>query len=357
MKHAPPVLYPLLYPLSLIMRTAVGVRQGLYATGILQQQYLPRPVISIGNLSLGGEGKTPLVIHVIRQLRQVGVTPALLSRGYGRIHPKRTRVLAPGNEVPSPWKVLGDEPALIVRSAPYIWAGISELRYEAGCQILERDPKVVFVLDDGFQHRRLHRDLDIVVIDCMGSLQSNRLIPLGTLREPVGSLRRAHAVVLNIGPDGSRRASSIESLVRKVHPGAQVFHCRQEIDATVRFQDWQQSDSAPGTGIRVASAFLVAAIGNPRRFKRDVEASGIQIKGERFFRDHLQLSVREWHSCAEEAQARGAEAILTTAKDAIKLTYPPNYPVFVAYQGIRIFEDQAFRVLIEKALENQLEGH
>jgi tetraacyldisaccharide 4'-kinase len=356
MKETRAVLYPLLYPLSLIMRTAVGLRQGLYATGILQQYYLPRPVISIGNLSLGGEGKTPLVIYVAGLLREMGVTAALLSRGYGRIHPKRTRILAPGNEVPSPWKVLGDEPALIRRASPEIWAGISQLRYEAGCEILERNPKVVFILDDGFQHRSLHRDLDIVVIDCSRPLQNNRLIPLGTLREPIGSLKRAHAVVLNIGPEGPS-GDPVERLVRKVHPASHIFHCRQEIAATIRLQEWQGNDRKPRSDSTISSAFLVAAIGNPERFRRDVEACGIRVKGSRFFRDHLQLSVREWHSCADEARACAAEAILTTEKDVIKLSYPPNYPVFVALQWSRMFEDQEFRSLIKKAVDATIESH
>ena len=356
MKESRAVFYPLLYPLSLIMRTAVGLRQGLYATGILQQYYLPRPVISIGNLSLGGEGKTPLVIYVARLLREMGVTAALLSRGYGRIHPKRTRILAPGNEVPSPWKVLGDEPALIRRASPEIWAGISQLRYEAGCEILVRNPKVVFILDDGFQHRSLHRDLDIVVIDCSRPLQNNRLIPLGTLREPIGSLRRAHAVVLNVGPK-SHSGESLERLVQKVHGGAHIFHCRQEIEATIRLQDWQGNDRRPRSDSHITSGFLVAAIGNPKRFRRDVEACGIQVKGCRFFRDHLQLPAREWHSCADEARACNAEAILTTEKDAIKIAYPPNYPVYVALQRVRMFEDQDFRNLIGKAIGTTIESH
>ena len=356
MKEARTVLYPLLYPLSLIMRTAVGVRQGLYATGILQQYYLPRPVISIGNLSLGGEGKTPLVIFLSGLLREMGVPAALLSRGYGRIHPKRTRILAPGNEVPSPWKVLGDEPALIRRAAPEIWAGISLLRYEAGCAILERNPKVVFILDDGFQHRSLHRDLDIVIIDCTRPPQNNRLIPLGTLREPLGSLKRAHAVVLNIGPKG-HSGDQLERLVRKVQPAAHVFHCLQEIEATIRLQEWLGNDRNPRSDSVISSAFLVTAIGNPGRFRRDVEAYGIKVKGSRLFRDHLQLSAREWHSCAEEARASAAEAILTTEKDVIKLTYPPNYPVHIALQRIRMLEDQEFRTLIKKAVDATIESH
>ena len=356
MKKAPAALYPILYPLSLVMRTVVGVRQGLYSTGILQQYCLPRPVISIGNLTVGGEGKTPLVILVASMLREQGSTVALLSRGYGRIHPKRTRILAPGNEVPSAWRVLGDEPALIRRAVPEIWTGISELRYEAACGILERAPGAVFVLDDGFQHRNLHRDLDIVVIDCSRPFQSNRLIPLGTLREPIGSLRRAHAVVLNIGP-GSSNAGAIERLVRKVRPAVRIFHCRQEFDTVVRLQDWQRGGRKPHEAPPGKSAFVVAAIGNPDRFRNDAESFGIEVKGSRFFRDHLQLSAREWHSCAEEARACGAESILTTEKDVIKLVHPPNYPVHVALQRTRISEDQEFRSLMIKAIGTPIEHH
>ena len=356
MNKARAALYPLLYPLSLILRTAVGVRHVLYAAGILRQSHLPRPVISIGNLTMGGEGKTPMVIHVARLLRQQGATVALLSRGYGRIHPKRTRILAPGNEVPSPWKVLGDEPALIRRAAPDMWAGISELRYEAGRGILERNPNVVFVLDDGFQHRKLHRDLDLVIMDCSRSFQHNRLIPLGTLREPIGSLRRAHAIILNIGPKRAS-AEAIDRLVHKVHPGAQVFHCRQEIADAITLQDWHRNDGKVHTESVLRAAFLVAAIGNPKRFLHDAEAFGVEVKGGRFFRDHVQISARDWHSCAEEARARGAEAILTTEKDVIKLDHPPNFPVRVALQRVRIIEEQDFTGLLKKTLGTPIQKH
>ncbi len=347
---------PLRYSLGLMMQAVVGARNGLYEAGFFRQHRLPRPVISIGNLSLGGEGKTPLVIYIAAVLHEYGVIGALLSRGYGRLHSERRHILAPGNEVPSPWKNIGDEPAVIRCYAPELWVGISRDRYVTGCEIAERARKVVFILDDGFQHRSVYRDLDVVIIDCSKNLPQNRVFPLGTLREPVTSLSRAHAVVLNTGPDG-HLDDPVERLVRKVNAAVPIFHCRQEIDATIPLQDWQASGQRRHSVRHLSSAFLVAAIGNPARFCRDVKASGIRISGSRFYRDHRRISAREWFNISKAARESGAEAILTTEKDAIKLAHPLDFPIAVARQATRMLEAQDFQRLILNTIGAFIEAH
>ncbi len=347
---------PLLYPLGLLTQTIVAGRNSLYNSGFFQQYRLPSPVVSIGNLGLGGEGKTPLVIYIAALLRDFGVTAALLSRGYGRLHPERTHVVAPGNQVPAPWKNIGDEPALIRRYAPEMWIGISRNRYLAGCSILERSARAVFILDDGFQHRSIHRDLDIVVIDCSQRLPQNRVFPLGTLREPAKSLKRASALVLNTGPD--RRAGDVtEEFLDRLGVHVRLFHCRQEIDAVIPLQRWQSQDAACPPDREIASAYLVAAVGNPERFRRDVAAAGIRIGGWRFFRDHREISTRDWFACADEARAVSADAILTTEKDAVKLVHVPDFPVFVARQATRVIESQDFKNLLLNSIGASIEAH
>src|SRR5262249_53976455 len=157
-------------------------RNELYAGGWLRERRLPRPVISVGNLTLGGTGKTPLAIYLAELLRKLDAAPALLSRGYGRRSRDRIQVFGPGDEVSNlVWRA-GDEPALVRRRVPAVWLGISKDRRAAGERVLEKKPDVVFILDDGFQHRKLHRDLDIVVVDRAQPLTTNRVFPRGTLR-------------------------------------------------------------------------------------------------------------------------------------------------------------------------------
>jgi len=349
-------LTPLLFPLGMIVKAVVAARNGFYSSGLFQQYRLPGPVISVGNLGLGGEGKTPLVIYLAAMLRDFGVEAALLSRGYGRLHPERTHIVAPGNQLPSPWKNIGDEPAVIWRYAPELWIGISKNRFLAGCEILERKPKAVCILDDGFQHRSIYRDLDLVIIDCSQNLPNNRIFPIGTLREPAASLRRAQALVLNIGTD-RRSTDCTEAFVRRINASAPLFHCRQEIDAMIPLRQWQSQDQPRHSSATIASGFLVAAVGNPERFRRDAAATGIRITGCRFYRDHRQVPTRDWFACADAARRTSADAILTTEKDAIKLIHAPEFPVFVARQATRVIEYQDFKTLILNSIGASLEAH
>ncbi len=348
-------LTPLLLPLGLLMKGIVAARNGLYSSGLFRQRRLPGPVISVGNLGLGGEGKTPFVIFLASLLRDHGVDAALLSRGYGRLHPERTHIVAPGNQVPSPWKNIGDEPAVIRRYAPELWVGISKNRYSAGTAILERKPRTVCILDDGFQHRSIHRDLDLVIIDCSQNLPRNRIFPAGTLREPPTSLKRAQAIVLNVGTE-KHDAVVIERLVRGINGSAPLFHCRQKIETLTPWKSWQSLSQTQGTYPEISSAFLVAAVGNPERFARDA-AECIRITGRKFFRDHRQISTREWFECADAARDTSADAILTTEKDAIKLVHAPDFPIYVARQITRVEECQALKSLILNAIGATLEAH
>lgn len=347
---------PLLYPLSLLVAGAARVRGALYEAGLFKQHRLPCPVISVGNLTWGGEGKTPLVLHIASLIRHFGMTGALLSRGYGRIHPDRVNILAPGEGGSSSWENIGDEPAIIRRHRPDLWIGLSRDRYRAACSILERTSSVAFLLDDGFQHRKLHRDLDLLIVDSSKNPEHNRVFPAGSLREPPSSLRRAHAVVLNVGPSDAHRCPT-EQFIRKVHPEIPIFHCRQEIDAEIPLDDWQSGREAAVTAAHVSSAFLVAAIGNPARFERDVIARGIRVTGARCFRDHFRPSEDDWHSCTEAARKAGSEVIITTEKDAVKIVHTPAYPILVARQATRMLETREFTSLIMKTIGVSGETH
>ncbi len=336
-----PLLAPLLYIPGLFFEAAVRVRNHLYSAGMLTAARLPRPVISVGNLTLGGSGKTPLVIHVGRTLAALGCTPAILSRGYGRAGPSRPLILSPGETVPDPVPSLGDEPTLIRRHLPGAWLGVAPDRYAAGLRIVERCRNTVFVLDDAFQHRRIHRDLDIVIIDRTQPLAENRVFPRGSLREPPSSLARSGIVVLNGRTTGPGNGE-FERMIRKISPSCSLFHCSQKIDSLVPFDVWNGSerrDCGPHGYTRV---FVVSALGNPARFLADVRESGVGVAGHRFYRDHHRLTGRDWDRCVAEARSAGAEALVITEKDAVKAAGAPDFPLLVAVQSTHLENQPEF---------------
>jgi tetraacyldisaccharide 4'-kinase len=349
MKMPNPALSPFLLFPGLLYELIVRLRNGLYAQRTLSQQRLPAPVISVGNLTLGGAGKTPLVIHIARALRTLNATPALLSRGYGRSKAAELHILPPGNEIPSPARILGDEPALIRRQVPEIWLGISANRHEAGAKILQRRTTPVFILDDGFQHRKLGRDLDILVIDSSQPLAQNRVFPRGTLREPLSSMKRADLLVLNQGSSDIIPVG-LENVIRKYNAEAPILRCRQWIRGFSTLPAWlgNAATSPPVSGIR--RVYLAAAIGNPARFCADISRTGIEVRGHRFLRDHHRPDLAEWRQIAREAAACGSEAIMTTEKDAVKMSCSPDFPVLVALQGMAFQREDELQLILSNCV-------
>ncbi len=348
-----PNLTPLFIFPALVFEALVRARNGLYSAGMLAQRRLPRPVISIGNITLGGTGKTPLVLYVAQILSSLGATPAVLSRGYGRLSPKSSHILSPESHVFSPALNLGDEAALMRRHLPLMWMGISQNRYAAGRDLLQLLSRAIFILDDGFQYRRLHRDLDIVIIDPSQPLESNHLFPRGTLREPISGLRRCQVAVIN-GLPTAKSSALAEMVIRRYQPNGIIFYCEQKIASLVSFSDWRNSAKRRHDNQTVKSAYLVAALGNPERFQRDIQRLGIEVRGTRFFRDHFKLRPRDWHACIDEARRQTADAIITTEKDAIKITQPPDFPLLISIQSTEMPQSAEFKFALKKIVEGSL---
>lgn len=354
-----PALVPAVYIPGVAYEALIRVRNGLYAAGVFSRRRLPGPVISIGNITMGGSGKTPLAIHIAQILFRMGLTAGILTRGYGRIRPRDMHILPPEQEIFTPAWILGDEPALMRRQLSFAWMGVSKDRFAAGKALAGRKKGMVFLLDDGFQHRKLHRDLDIVVIDRTQPFASNRLFPRGTLREPLSGLRRCDVIMIN-GPQDPE--NSVENEIADLMTRAKIFHCRQSISSLVPFVSWRDQ---PSLKLRRASqnsdegwhaeplpasgnAFLVSALGNPGRFRRDTEQLGIRIVGTKFFPDHHRIKTEDWQNCAEAARRDKAETMITTEKDAVKIGRAPDFPLLVAAQKTEIAEAGAFEALLEK---------
>jgi tetraacyldisaccharide 4'-kinase len=348
MHTIPRALAPLTFISSLVYNASVRIRNSLYDASILPLRRLQNPVISIGNITTGGTGKTPLVIFTAKKFAELGFIPVILSRGYGRSDPGVSLIIPPGKHIRSPAHELGDEPALIRLHVPEAWFGISKDRYVTGSRIERNGSRMVFILDDGFQHRRLHRDLDVVVIDSSQPLGSNRLLPGGSLREPLSGLTRSDAIIINNAQDSELTVDSVSSEILCLQSEAALFHCEQSIEKLIPFASWKNLEGAESNSASIESAFLVAALGNPSRFQTDVLNLGIRISGFRFFKDHHRLHPQEWQDCVHNARESGAEAIIMSEKDAVKVSEPPDFPLLVSVQTIRFIDEDAFIELLRR---------
>jgi len=367
MYKSTPALAPVLFIPGMIYRAGVYLRNRVFDSGLISARCLPQLTLSVGNLSMGGTGKTPFVIYLAGLVEEMGYTAAVLTRGYGRHEPGKTVIMPPGETSILDFSAsqLGDEPALIRRRLPKAWLGISNDRFYAANAIERqiepaRAARLVFILDDGFQRRDICRDLDIVMIDSSQPPDVERLFPLGALREPVAELRRADIVIINspatadtTGTQNSSVVTTRENL-RKYAPEADFFHCVQRICKIIPFSDWidyqQPSHLREPAGIMPKTAFLAAAIGNPNRFKRDIQSLGIETRGCAFFKDHAVIGKKDWETCVGAARKLNAEAIIITEKDTVKISSRPDFPLLVAVQNTELLKAERFREILQSRL-------
>jgi tetraacyldisaccharide 4'-kinase len=306
--------FRILLPLAGLFRVGVALRDTAYQRGWLKAQRLDRPVVSVGNLSVGGTGKTPLVMLIAKLLSRRGWNPGILTRGYGRRRGANTVVLAPdAGRSPDPRKV-GDEPALLARVLPDVPIIICANRYRGGRQAEECFNVGAHLLDDGFQHRALARDVDVVAVDATQELSEQALLPAGRLREPPLALGRAHLVVVTrVELSNPRR---LERQVRRINPRAEIFHAATRLCELV---DVHTSRTYPPDAFHGEPVEAFCGIGNPGAFFADLREWGFSVIGEHTFRDHYVYSGSGLEGLKRLARQSRAAALVTTEKDAMNL--------------------------------------
>jgi len=283
----------------------------------VEPQRLPKPVLCVGGLAMGGSGKTPTVLHLAEHFHSRGLRPAILTRGYRRVSTAPITLVEAGH--PALVAETGDEAQIFVR-AGIAHLGIGGDRVAAGLQLLERWPADLFLLDDGFQHRRLHRDFDILLLDAHGRLDDGAIFPLGRLREPADGVSRANAILLT----RVQRGREYRRLLRKLDelaPGTPVFRSR------VVPGDWRPEPLPGGK----AAAFC--GLGNPASFWATLRQLGIETSFRWEFGDHHQYRPSELHRIRHHAMEAGATVLLTTEKDWMNL--PPEAARILAPLEIR----------------------
>jgi tetraacyldisaccharide 4'-kinase len=336
------MLRTILSAAALPYTAGVTIRNGLYDRGVLRTIHAAIPVISVGNLTLGGTGKTPLVAWCVRLLQNLGERPAIVSRGYA------ASGSGPGDEA--------EELALLLPGIPHV---ISRDR-GAGVAAAVADHRAsVAVLDDGFQHRRLARSIDLVAIDATDPFGCGHLFPRGLLREPVVSLRRASGVILT-------RASLVDSQTR-----AAIWHEITRITQRDRFgnrpvpihveathaprqlRTWS-GEAEPLHALAGRRVMIASGIGNPSAFRRTVESLGCTVVDEMIFPDHHSYPVADLDRIGSTASAT-AELIVTTLKDLVKIRRDQlgGIAVVAIEIGIELLDgESALDAVIRRALDS-----
>ena len=299
-------------PLSLLYGLGARARSACYRLGLLRAKRLPRPVVSVGNLTVGGTGKTPTTIWLARELAKRGYNVAILSRGYkGDL--KQTVVLDPTPETAQAGDrselLAGDEAVMMARLFGQK-VGVAKKRYDAAAQILRDGDVDVFVLDDGFQHRELARDVDLLLL---GEDSNGWLLPAGAFREPRAALRRADCYLVT----GARERW--EKLLRRM-PQEAVFHGALEPRALLGFEGgrWREF---PLTLLDRNRVLAVSAIADPAPFYRMIYDWEGEIVDTIEFPDHHSYSARDWQRITRASHS--VDMVLTTEKDIVKLARFP----------------------------------
>ncbi|HEV3219683.1 MAG TPA: tetraacyldisaccharide 4'-kinase [Candidatus Acidoferrales bacterium] len=294
----------LLWPVSLVWGAVVLLRAALYRWRVFRPKRLPKPVISVGNLTAGGTGKTPVVLWIADRLRAEGNRVGILTRGY------RGRPAGVAGEPQS------DEVSIFrERIKDFVHLGVGPDRYASG-RILARHGIDYFVLDDGFQHLQLARDADIVLIDATDPFGGGHLLPAGLLREPKSALSRAGIIVIT----RSRHVPALEAIVRH-YSRAPIFYAVTELLDVLPLpgQPSGQVDESSPVYWRKEKVFAFCAVGNADSFFNDLNRWGFHIAGRASFPDHHRYSQSEASKLIEQAKQSGAAALICTEKDVFNL--------------------------------------
>ncbi len=307
----------LMMPLNLVYSAVTRARLAAYESGLFVVTKLSAPVISVGNLTTGGTGKTPLVEWVCRAL-----VPGLenkrvcvLTRGYGRQNPEAQVVVSDGESITAGPREAGDEPFLLAENLLGVAAVLCNAnRVGAGEWAIANLQTEVFVLDDGFQHLRLSRDLDIVTIDGSDPWGGGDLLPRGRLREPATSLKRADCVVItraNLTEDPER----LKREIQKLAGNKPVFSSRMEIAG---FRDIQ-GEAVDQLILKSQPLLAFCGVGNPQSFFTHLRREGFQLVSTHTYPDHFAYQQPDLDTLERKAESAGARGLITTAKDAVKL--------------------------------------
>jgi tetraacyldisaccharide 4'-kinase len=312
----------LLLPLFLIYLLIVTVRNYLYDIKLFKSVKLPCKIISVGNIAVGGTGKTPVVIAIAKFLQQHNKSVAILSRGYGRKTPG-TQLVADGKVNLTNWGRVGDEPALMAKYLSNIPIVVDENRIRGGKYLINKFHPKIIILDDGFQHRKLFRDIDIVLVNSNISKFNKQIFSFGNFRESWKSLKRAHLIFLTKS-DFVEPSKNLQAKLNTL--GLPLF--KTNIIPASNFLDNKNNKLEAGY-FNGKTALIFSGIGDPESFTKIIQNLNIKILDSINFKDHTHYSKANIEKINHKYIATGADVIITTEKDLLKIgdTTLPIYAV------------------------------
>ena len=359
-----PVLASLLYLVSIIYGAAHNLRRSCYRQKLIPSRQLPCKVISIGNITVGGTGKTPMTILVAEKLKHAGYSVTILSRGYKGQAENYGGIVSDGRKIYMDSEQSGDEPYLIARRLSDIPVIVGKNRCAAGMMAVSKFKPDVIVLDDGFQHLKLNRNIDIVLLDYRNPFGNSHLLPRGTLREPISSLARSTACILTRYRTGDNDVdfSSLTAL-KKVLPGCPLFisshlpYCykikTQDEFTSPGFSDFLSSNDIDE--IKNNKIFAFSGIARNDDFRQTVKDFGFNATGFLEFPDHHKYTRRDLDFILDSAHNAGARRLITTEKDHVRFAHKKALPLELIVVGVKITfgeKQQDFIDFIVERLEN-----
>jgi tetraacyldisaccharide 4'-kinase len=352
-------LASLLHGVSWLYKCLMVTRNRLYDRQVLPSQRLPCAVVSVGNMAVGGTGKTPMTVCLVKQIQKLGYRPAILSRGYKGRYEKKGAVVSDGRSILCDARQAGDEPYLMANLLPTVPVIVGSDRTKAGRMALDRFAPDVLVLDDAFQHRRLHRDLDILLLDGRAPFGNSFVLPRGPMREPVQALQRCHAIVLTRCPSQSsdiyRNVAGMvrprpvfrthhRTLVRGILP---ADHCPDQ-------RNLNKSLGEPSPQLTDRRVYAFCGLARNQAFLDTVQQMCKEVAGQMGFEDHHPYRPADMQRITAGARACNSECLVTTDKDFVRLPQTMRLPLPLLVLGIRIeFGDDAnaFHRFMEQQLE------
>lgn len=344
----------LLLPLAWLYALAMHMRNKLFDFGVLRVEDVGVPVISVGNLTVGGTGKTPLVEYIVAFLSEQNKRVAVVSRGYKR-KSKGVVVVSDGNNLLVNASEGGDEPVQIARGFPQAIVVVGEKRVDAAKRAVELGAEII-VLDDAFQHRYLKRDLDIVVVDATSDLTNDAVLPAGSMREPLSGVRRANVVAFSKVDEAVLSQSNLDSKLRSDFDGAFIKY-RYRVQDVRRAHD---DLSASLDVVRRMRLLAFSGIGRHEAFVHELKKKGFAPLSDMRFSDHHEFSEGDVATLASFAKAMNADACITTEKDIVRLRANreltkklfDEIPVFYLPIEVEIVEGkEVFHSLIERCMK------
>jgi tetraacyldisaccharide 4'-kinase len=305
-------------PFSPLYSGLMSVRSSLYKRDILKRHTMPVPVISVGNLTVGGTGKTPAVLALARMLQKEGYHPAVISRGYGGKARGKSNTVSTGKEIRLSVEAAGDEPVMLAKNLPGIPVITGKSRVYPCQHAITSHNSDILLLDDGFQHLAVKRNLDLVLFNATTLAGNSRVLPGGVLREPVKALNRCHAFLLTgMNSTNREQATQFSNLLKSRFPEKPVF-----FSEIVNYEIWsidEEKRIADPAIIGKTSAFC--AIANPIRFYNSIKTSGINMVLFTPFHDHSTYNQGVLDNLCQEATAAGVKSLVTTEKDFVKIEH------------------------------------